>query len=116
MARHIAHRGIVALLRIHGSLYQLKQHPYGGEITMAEKAKSATTTPKPRKTAAKKATPSNVTEINAVREPKTSVTREVSEGEIAKLAHQLWLERGRQHGSDAEDWLRAEQLLRGKAS
>ncbi|HEY1986403.1 MAG TPA: DUF2934 domain-containing protein [Terracidiphilus sp.] len=82
---------------------------------MAEKAKTATTTAKPRKPAAKKATPSNVTEINAVREPKT-ITRDVSEAEIAKLAHQLWNERGRQHGRDAEDWLRAEQLLRGKAS
>jgi hypothetical protein len=83
---------------------------------MAEKAKSATTTAKPRKPAAKKkATPSNVTEINAVREPKTA-PREISQAEIAALAHQLWLERGRQHGKDAEDWIRAEQLLRGKAS
>ena len=78
---------------------------------MAEKAKTATT-PKPRKTAAKKAAvPSNVTEINAPREQKI-----VSREEIAVLAHTLWLERGRQHGQDAEDWFRAEQLLRGKAS
>ena len=79
---------------------------------MAEKTKTATTTAKPRKPAArKKATPSNVTEINAPRESKA-----VPQEEIARLAHQLWLERGRQHGQDAEDWLRAEQLLRGKAS
>jgi len=81
---------------------------------MAEKTKSATTTPKPRKTAAKKkaADPrSNVTEITAVREQVT-VTRE----EIAQLAHKLWNDRGRQHGKDAEDWFRAEELLRGKAS
>ncbi len=85
---------------------------------MAEKTKSATTTPKPRKTAAKKKaadTPSNVTEITVTRESMT-VTREVPREQIAQLAHQLWNERGRQHGSDAEDWFRAEQLLRGKAS
>jgi Protein of unknown function (DUF2934) len=85
---------------------------------MAEKTKSATTTPKPRKTAAKKKaadTPSNVTEITVTREQMT-VTREVPREEIAELAHQLWNERGRSHGRDAEDWLRAEQLLRGKAS
>jgi hypothetical protein len=81
-------------------------------IPMAEKAKTATTTAKPRKTPAKKAaTPSNVTEINAPREQKY-----VSRDEIAALAHKLWLERGRQHGQDADDWFRAEQLLRGKAS
>ena len=85
---------------------------------MAEKTKSATTTPKPRKTAAKKKaadTPSNVTEITVTREQMT-VTREIPKDEIAQLAHQLWNERGRQHGHDADDWLRAEQLLRGKAS
>jgi len=81
---------------------------------MAEKTKSATTTAKPRKTAAKKKAadaPSKVTEIRVNREQVT-VTRE----EIAELAHRLWNERGRQHGKDAEDWFRAEELLRGKAS
>jgi hypothetical protein len=85
---------------------------------MAEKTKSATTTPKPRKTAAKKKaadTPSNVTEITVVRAQKT-ITREIPREEIAQLAHQLWNDRGRQHGKDAEDWFRAEELLRGKAS
>ena len=83
---------------------------------MAEK-KTATTTAKPRKPAAKKkaAAPSNVTEITVGREQVTGST-EVPREQIAKLAHQLWNERGRQHGHDAEDWLRAEQLLRGKAS
>jgi len=85
---------------------------------MAEKTKSATTTAKPRKTAAKKKAadaPSKVTEITVNREQVT-VTREIPREEIAELAHQLWNERGRQHGRDAEDWLRAEELLRGKAS
>lgn len=85
---------------------------------MAEKTKSATTTPKPRKTAAKKKAadvPSNVTEITVAREQLT-VTREIPREEIAVLAHKLWNDRGRQHGRDAEDWFHAEELLRGKAS
>jgi len=85
---------------------------------MAEKTKSATTAPKPRKTAAKKKaadTPSNVTEITVTREQMT-VTQNLPQDEIARLAHQLWNDRGRQHGRDAEDWFRAEELLRGKAS
>lgn len=83
---------------------------------MAEK-KTATATAKPRKPAAKKkaALPDNVTEINAPRE-QTKATREVSRDEIAQLAHHLWNERGCQHGHAEEDWIRAEQLLRGKAS
>jgi hypothetical protein len=40
----------------------------------------------------------------------------VSHDEIAALAHRYWAERGYQHGHDAEDWLRAEQELLGKAS
>ena len=83
---------------------------------MAEKTKSATTAAKPRKTAAKKKaadTPSNVTSITR---EQVTVTREISKDEIAKLAHKLWNERGRQHGKDADDWFRAEELLRGKAS
>jgi len=85
---------------------------------MAEKTKSATTAPKPRKTAAKKKaadTPSNVTEITVTREQMNG-KRDISKDEIARLAHQLWNESGRQHGQDAEHWFRAEQLLRSKAS
>lgn len=40
----------------------------------------------------------------------------VTHEQIAVLAHRFWNERGRQHGHDAEDWLRAEQTLIGKAS
>lgn len=36
--------------------------------------------------------------------------------QIAQLAHKYWAERGHQHGHAEEDWLRAEQELRGKAS
>jgi len=32
--------------------------------------------------------------------------------EIARLAYRLWSERGRPHGNDRQDWLRAEQELK----
>lgn len=60
---------------------------------------------KPRKPAAKKAT------LLQMKTP-TSISRE----QVAELAHRLWLERGRAHGRNEEDWFRAEQLLSGKAS
>jgi len=39
-----------------------------------------------------------------------------NEGEIAALAYTYWAGRGYQGGSPEEDWLRAEQELRAKAS
>jgi hypothetical protein len=47
---------------------------------------------------------------------KMSEIKVVSRDEIAVLAHRFWAERGYQHGHDAEDWLRAEDQLLGKAS
>ena len=35
-----------------------------------------------------------------------------SENQIAKVAYQLWLERGCPHGSHQEDWFRAEAMLK----
>lgn len=34
--------------------------------------------------------------------------------EISRLAYELYLERGGDHGKDREDWFRAETLLREK--
>jgi hypothetical protein len=73
---------------------------------------------KARKAAEPKKALASVTAIDANREPsRTQVfpTR-VSTEQIAILAHHYWLERGCQHGHDAEDWFRAEQELRSKAS
>ena len=39
-----------------------------------------------------------------------------SHQEIAMLAEKYWAERGWPQGSPEQDWLRAEQELRGKAS
>ena len=37
--------------------------------------------------------------------------REPSREEIARRAHELYLERGGEHGKDVEDWVRAEKEL-----
>ena len=89
---------------------------------MAETVKKATSKPKtatkaktPAKSSSKKTAaingvsktnghPSNVTEMKLSRE------------QVAQLAHRYWIERGHQHGHHEEDWYRAEQELRGKAS
>ncbi len=81
---------------------------------MAETVNKAGAKPKapakPRKTATKKTVtndaPTNVTQM----------PMPVSHEQVAVLAHQFWIERGHQHGFDAEDWFRAEQVLRAKAS
>ena len=78
----------------------------------ADKPKAAA---KPRKTAAKK---------NAETETAKPVAdnlhvmaqRSATHDEVAKLAHKYWQERGGNHGYHMEDWFRAEQELRGKAS
>jgi hypothetical protein len=73
---------------------------------MTETTKTRKAPAKPRKTAAKKATPVQ-TEIKAVNVP---------EDEIRRLAHQYWIDRGHHHGNPEEDWHRAEQELRKRAS
>jgi len=36
----------------------------------------------------------------------------IADEETAKLAYQLWLQRGQPEGSPEEDWYRAQELLR----
>ncbi len=72
-----------------------------------------------KKTTTRKKTSASASAPKAIAAKKTTKVQEirtVSREEIAALAHQLWAERGYQHGHDAEDWLRAEQALLGKAS
>ncbi|MGA8089983.1 MAG: DUF2934 domain-containing protein [Terracidiphilus sp.] len=75
----------------------------------------------PKKPSTRKKTSASASAIKEIA-PKRKTTASkvtsisVSHEEIARLAHKFWAERGRQHGHDAEDWLRAEQELRGKAS
>ena len=56
----------------------------------------------PRKTAAKKKTVL----------PAESSLVPPTHREVELLAYQLWVDRGRPHGDDAQDWLRAEEQLR----
>jgi hypothetical protein len=40
----------------------------------------------------------------------------ISHDQVAQLAHRFFTERGHAHGHHEEDWFRAEQALRSKAS
>ena len=88
---------------------------YDEENLMTEKVKKSTAPKKPRVTASKETAPKESAPNNK-RATKGNVTQMVSPDEIARLAHQYWAERGHQDGHHEEDWYRAEQELRGKAS
>jgi hypothetical protein len=70
---------------------------------MADTVKKAKAPAKPRKTVAKKPT---------VLVTPTMPSRE----EVEKLAQKYWAQRGYQDGYAEQDWFRAEQELRQKAS
>jgi hypothetical protein len=72
---------------------------------MAETVKKAKAPAKPRKTAVKKEA--------VIEAPKTYMP---SREEIEKLAQNYWAQRGFQDGYAEQDWFRAEQELRQKAS
>ncbi len=79
---------------------------------MAETVKKTKSPAKPRKPAAKKA--DILTMPNGVHTPPAA--NPVTHEDVARLAHKLWAERGCQHGHDREDWFRAEQEIRARAS
>jgi hypothetical protein len=69
---------------------------------------TSTVSAKPRRTATK--------EVAAEPATEAAIHALPSREQVAQLAHRYWIERGRHHGSHEQDWLRAEQELRGKAS
>jgi hypothetical protein len=89
---------------------------------MAESVKKTTSKPKanskakaPTKSSSKKVAETNgAAKSNGV--PSNLTEMKLSREQIAQLAHRYWIERGHQHGHHEEDWFRAEQELRGKAS
>ncbi|HTJ30675.1 MAG TPA: DUF2934 domain-containing protein [Acidobacteriaceae bacterium] len=78
---------------------------------MSEKTEKPIAPAKPRKTAAKKSAAQKKTAVTEI-----SVARTPTHEEVSALAHRYWIERGRQDGHHEQDWLRAEEELRGKAS
>jgi len=53
---------------------------------------------------------SNATALQYV--AKGAATASPTANEIARVAYRLWLERGRPHGSDQDDWFAAEAMLK----
>ena len=86
---------------------------------MAETVKKASAKPKtpakPRKTAATKKAAENGAAANGNGHAEPTKMK-VSHEQVAQLAHRFWAERGGKHGHHEEDWYRAEQELRGRAS
>ena len=80
---------------------------------MTETTKKTTTR---KKTSASASAPTSIASKRKPAPKADGAAKSVTHDEIASLAHRFWNERGRQHGHDAEDWLRAEQTLMGKAS
>ncbi len=79
--------------------------------------KKATSKTKAPTKSNKNANGSNGLTLNTTNGHSSNVTRmRIPHDQIAMLAHRYWSERGRQHGHHEEDWFRAEQELRGKAS
>jgi hypothetical protein len=79
---------------------------------MADTTKKAkATTPKPKKAAEKKTVAEKAEAATGI-----AIVKPVSQQEVAALAHRYWAERGYQHGKHVEDWFRAEQELRSRAS
>lgn len=74
------------------------------EEEMTDTVKKTKTPAKPRKTAAKKEQPVEITRQAPSRE------------QIEQLARKFWAERGYQDGYAEQDWLRAEQELHQVAS
>jgi hypothetical protein len=80
---------------------------------MAE-TKKAKAPAKPRKPAAKKsAAPKTAASTNGIH---LTPAQQPSYEQVAELARKYWAERGYKDGHHEEDWFRAEQELRSKAS
>jgi hypothetical protein len=60
--------------------------------------------------------PSNITEITNHSKRTRAIGAQVPHDQVARLAHRFFAERGYAHGHHLEDWYRAEQELRARAS
>ena len=86
----------------------------------AKPRKSAVNNPAENKSAEKKSAGTQSTGKNSsAKKPVASAngkSNSISHDQVALLAHRFWIERGYVHGRHEEDWFRAEQELRSKAS
>lgn len=83
---------------------------------MANSVRKTASTPKAAAKTRKPATKSTVhAKGNGTSAPNGNGTL-VSHDQVAQLAHHFFVERGCEHGHDAEDWRRAEQEIRARAS
>jgi oligoendopeptidase F len=46
----------------------------------------------------------------------TKQTISIGDEEVRRRAYEIWEQRGKQHGKDADDWYRAESEIRGKSA
>lgn len=79
---------------------------------MAETVKKAKAPAKRKSTTKKSAAPKQVAPVQGIH----LAPAQPSYDQVAELARKYWAERGYQDGHDEEDWFRAEQELRSKAS
>ena len=86
---------------------------------MAKSVKKSGAAPKaaakPRKSAETQSTGKNSSAKKPVASAKANGSS-ISHDQVALLAHRFFEERGHKHGHHEEDWFRAEQELRAKAS
>jgi len=73
------------------------------------------------KAAAKPSKPSAKKTVASAKANGTSISNgkngsSISHDQVAQLAHRFFIERGHAHGHHEEDWFRAEQALRSRAS
>ncbi len=91
---------------------------------VAEVAKATTVSREPVKKLAKAETPPKT---NSEAKPREAAAWKVSDGEMGRpaavseemiehLAYRFWVQRGFQDGDALQNWLRAEQELRGRVS
>jgi hypothetical protein len=66
----------------------------------------------PKKKTAPKTTPRKTASKKRDNLPADSSYVAPTHHEVELLAYRLWVDRGRHHGDDAQDWLRAEEQLR----
>jgi hypothetical protein len=83
---------------------------------MAETIKKAKAPAKPKKAVAEKPATKKAAATKTKKATGIAIVKPVSQEEVAALAHRYWAERGYRHGQHIDDWFRAEQELRNKAS